>query len=143
MKTMTDHSMQEVQDAIVEEFSLFGEDKASMIGYIIGLGSDMVKLSEMQKIDSYLVYGCLSKVWIVPEYVDDRLFLLADSDALVTRGLMGLLVRVFSGQTRATIAQAPLFFLDKIAFDRLLSVQRRGGLSIAIEHIRGLASAVR
>ena len=126
----------DIQQTLIDEIATFQHQRALIIDYIMSLGKDMLPLPTEKKLDKYLVAGCLSNVWIIPSHQEGKLFLAADSDALITKGLMALVVRVFSGQPYSVISNAELFFIKAIGLDKLLSGQRQSGLQAIINHIR-------
>lgn len=135
-------TMLEIQRNIVDEMSILCGQRDVMVDYIIALGREVEALPVAEQVDSCLVMGCLSKVWIVPTYRDGVLLLRGYSDALITRGLLALLLRVFSGQRSALIVSELIFFVEAIGLDRVISTQRRGGLHAMIDHIKILARSI-
>src|SRR5690554_3756122 len=91
-------TINEIQDEIIEEFSILGDDMESVIFYIMELGQSLPPLDEKYMTDDYLVRGCQSKVWLTAQIENDRLFFLADSNTDITKGLISLLIRIMSGQ---------------------------------------------
>lgn len=125
---------------IVEEFSLF-DDWLGRYEYLIELGKSLPLIDDTHKTDSFRIRGCQSQVWLKPELTDGRMFFKADSDALITKGLIALLVRVLDGQSPEAVADADLAFLDDIGMNEHLSPTRKNGLSAMIDRIRTFASA--
>ena len=103
----------EVQNEIVEEFSLF-EDWMQRYEYMIELGKSIELIDTSNKVDSNLIKGCQSKLWLHAELKDDKLIFKADSEAIITKGIAAVLLRVFSNQTPKNIIEANLEFIDKI-----------------------------
>ncbi len=130
--------IQRVQDEIVEEFSLFS-DWTEKYEYLIDLGKALPPLDVRYKNDLHAVKGCQSKVWLHAEVKDGKLYLNADSDAAITKGIIALLIRVYSGQKIVEISQANLFFIDAIGLQSHLSPTRSNGLKSMIQHIRSYA----
>ena len=106
-------TINEAQDEVIEEFADLTDwmDKYQML---IDLGNDLSELDEKYKNDSNLIDGCQSRVWLQCDYVDGRLIFTADSDALITKGIIALLIHVLSGHTPQEILDADLYFIDKI-----------------------------
>ena len=96
---MSDQSISKIQDEIIDEFAILGDDRESTVFYIMELGSNLEPLEDKFRIDSNLIKGCQSKVWLDAELVNDRLILNADSNTDITKGLISLLIRVLSGQS--------------------------------------------
>ena len=126
------------QDQIVEEFSQFS-DWSDKYEYLIDLGKALPPLDDNFKTDAYLVKGCQSKVWLQAEVQNDRLLLNADSDTVITKGIIALLIRVLSGQRLIDIENADLYFIDMIGLKSHLSPTRSNGLVSMIQHIKSYA----
>lgn len=133
-------SINELQDEVIEEFSDFTDwlDKYQLL---IDLGNDMEPMDESQKTEDNLINGCQSRVWINADYRDGRLFFTAESDALIVKGLIALLLRVLSGQTPDDILSADLYFIDRIGLREHLSPTRSNGLLAMVKQIRMYALA--
>lgn len=131
-------SLKEVEDEIVEEFSSFDEwlDKYE---YIIDLGKSLTDYPEDKKTDEYLIKGCQSRVWLDCEVKDGRLFFTADSDAIITKGIISLLIGVYSGRTPEEIASDDFSFVEQIGLKENLSPTRANGLVSMISTIKQLA----
>jgi cysteine desulfuration protein SufE len=138
---MSDHSINEIQDEIIDEFAILGDDKESTVFYIMELGSNLEPLDDKYKVDSNLIKGCQSKVWLDAELVNDRLVLNADSNTDITKGLISLLIRVLSGQRLDDIINADLYFIEKIGMHNVIGSQRSNGLASMIKQIRLYAIA--
>jgi cysteine desulfuration protein SufE len=130
----------EIEDEIVNEFSFFDnwEDKYE---YIIELGKALAKLDDAYKTDANKVAGCVSQVWLHTAFKDGRLEFEADSDAIITKGLVGLLVKVLSGQKPEDVVAAKLEFIDKIGMKEHLSPTRSNGLVNMIKHMKRSANS--
>lgn len=130
----------ELQDAVIEEFSDFDDwmDKYQML---IDLGNDLEPLDEKYKTEQNLIDGCQSRVWLQCDDVDGKLVFTADSDALIVKGIIALLVRVLSGQTPKDILDADLYFIDRIGLREHLSPTRSNGLLAMIKQIKAYAVA--
>jgi len=120
-------TINEVQDQIVEEFSLF-PGWMEKYEYILDMGKSLPLIDVRYKTDAYLVPGCQSRSWLHVELVDDKVVISADSEALIGKGIISLLLRILSNNTVEDILQADLYFLDKIGLQDNLSMNRAGGL---------------
>lgn len=138
MSTMTKSDIAAIQHDIVEEFSHF-TDWDDKYEYLIDLGKQLPALEPKYKTDVYLVKGCQSQVWLHGEYHDGRIWLTADSDTVITKGIIALLIRAFSGQKPEHIQLASLQYLDDIGLKNHLSPTRSNGLQSMIAYIRSLA----
>ena len=130
----------EVQNEIVEEFSLF-EDWMQRYEYMIELGKSIELIDSSKKIDSNLIKGCQSKLWLHAELNNNKLIFKADSEAIITKGIAAVLLRVFSNQTPEDILNANLDFVDKIGLKEHLSPTRANGLISMIKQIKYYALA--
>ena len=133
-------SIEEIEKEIVGEFSVY-EDWMDKYAYLIEIGSGMSAMEERYKTDDNLIKGCQSRVWFYPEMRDGLLYFTADSDAIITKGIAALLVRVFSGQSPEAIAGADLSFIDEIGLRQHLSPTRSNGLVSMIRQIKMYAIA--
>ena len=129
-------TISEIQDKIVADFSFFDEwmDKYE---YIIEIGKKLAPLDEKYHIEQNLIDGCQSKVWLNAELVDGKVIYTGDSDAIITKGLVSLLISVFSNQSPEDILSANLYFIDKIGLHQHLSPTRSNGLLSMIKQING------
>ncbi|MBN2778806.1 MAG: SufE family protein [Bacteroidales bacterium] len=130
----------EIQDEIVQEFSIF-EDWMDKYAYIIELGNELPELSEEARTDQNLIDGCQSKVWFNANLVEGKIQLEADSDAIITKGIASLLIRVLSNQTPDDILNTELYFIDKIGLNAHLSPTRSNGLMSMIKQLKLYAMA--
>ena len=130
----------EVQNEIVEEFSLF-EDWMQRYEYMIELGKSIELIDPSNKVDSNLIKGCQSKLWLHAELKENKLIFKADSEAIITKGIAAVLLRVFSNQTPEDILNANLDFVDKIGLKEHLSPSRANGLISMIKQIKYYALA--
>jgi cysteine desulfuration protein SufE len=128
------------QDAIIEEFSLF-PDWMEKYEYIIQLGKELPLIEEQYKVDDNLIRGCQSRVWLHPEYKDGKIFFSADSDALITKGLVSMVIRVLSGHAPKEIVDAEVYFIDAIGLRSHLSSTRSNGLLSMLKQIKNYALA--
>ncbi len=128
-------SLQEIQDEIIEEFAVFDEwlDKYE---YLIELGGSLESIDNKFRTNEYLINGCQSKVWINAELVDGKIVFKADSDAIITKGIVALLIKVLSGRTPNEVMNADLFFIDKIGLKQNLSPTRSNGLLAMIKQMK-------
>ena len=133
-------TIQETEDEIVEEFSLFDnwEDKYE---YIIDLGKKLEPLSSEYKIDENKIKGCQSQVWLTADENDGRVFFKADSDAVIVRGLVSMLIRVLSGHTPQEIIDTRLDFINKIGMTNHLAQTRSNGLLSMVKQMKNYALA--
>ena len=133
-------TINEAQDEVIAEFEDFTD---WMVRYqmLIDLGNDLAPLAEQYKNDSNLIDGCQSRVWVQCDYREGRLVFTADSDALITKGIIALLIRVLSNHTPKEIVDADLYFIDKIGLREHLSPTRSNGLLSMVKQIRMYAVA--
>lgn len=133
-------SIQEIENEIVEDFSLFDswDDKYE---YIIDLGKKLPVLEEKHKLDENKVRGCQSTVWLVADYIDGKIFFKADSDAIIVKGLISMLIRVLSGHTPDEIIEASLGFIQKIGMTTHLAQTRANGLLAMVKQMKNYALA--
>ncbi|WP_207533281.1 SufE family protein [Desertivirga arenae] len=134
-------TINEKQDELVEEFE-FLSDWMDKYEHIIGEAKELPEMQEDLKQDKYIIKGCQSKVWLYPEYKDGKLYFKADSDAIISKGLVGLIVRVLSGYTPEEIQTADLYFIDKIGLKEHLSPTRSNGLLAMVKQIKLYALAL-
>lgn len=120
---------------IVEEFEMF-ENWLDKYNYIIELGNELEGLDEEHKSQKYLISGCQSQVWLTSEFREGKVYFNADSDAIITKGIVFLLIRVLSGQSPTDILNYDLAFLDKVGLNSHLSPTRSNGLNSMIKQIR-------
>jgi len=133
-------SIKAKEQEIVEEFSLF-DDWMDKYNYIIEVGKSIDKIDEKYRKNQYLITGCQSQVWVHAEYKDGKVYFKADSDALITAGIVGLLMRVLSEQPPEEIIHADLSFIDEIGLKEHLSQTRSNGLVNMIKQMKLYALA--
>jgi len=133
-------SIEEKQNELIEEFE-FLEDWTDKYEHIIALGKSLNKIDEEFKTDEYLIKGCQSNVWLHAELKDGAIYFSADSDAIITKGLISLIVRIFSGQGAQEIIEADLSFIDNIGLREHLSPTRSNGLLNMVKQIKFYALA--
>ena len=129
-----------IQDEIIDEFSMF-EDWDERYQYVIDLGKTLPLIDEQYKTDENIIKGCQSRVWLHAEERDGNVVLTADSDAILTKGIIAILIRVFSGQSPEAILQADTAFIDEIGLKEHLSPTRANGLVSMIKQIKMYALA--
>jgi cysteine desulfuration protein SufE len=132
--------IQEIQDEIVDEFDMF-EDWMQRYEYMIDLGKSLPLIEEQYKTDDNIIKGCQSKVWVHAELEDNKLVFTADSDAIITKGIIAILIRAFSNQKPADIIEANTNFIDEIGLKEHLSATRANGLVSMIKQIKLYAVA--
>jgi len=132
--------IKEIQDEIVDEFSMF-DDWMERYEYIIELGKKLPLIKEEFKTENNLIKGCQSKVWLQGEQNDDKVVFTADSDAILTKGIIAILIRTFSDQTASDILESNMDFIDEIGLKEHLSPTRANGLVSMIKNIKMYALA--
>lgn len=133
-------TLDEKQNEIIEEFELF-DDWMDKYNYLIELSKDLPEMDPKNKNDKNLIEGCQSKVWLNAEMKDGKLVFEADSDAIITKGIIALLVDVLSGRTPQEIVDADLYFIDRIGLKENLSPTRSNGLVAMMNKIKAYALA--
>lgn len=133
-------TINEIQDDIVEEFSVF-DDWMDKYSYLIEIGNDLDGFQEENRLDNNLIEGCQSKVWLHAELKDGKIEYSADSDAIIVKGIVALLVKVLSGRTPDEILESELSFVEKIGLKEHLSPTRSNGLVAMIKQMRLFAIA--
>ena len=133
-------SIQEEQDAIVKEFEIFDE-WLDRYEYLIELSKDLAPFDPKYKTNEYLIAGCQSRVWLTAEMQEGRVVYRAETDAIITKGIISLLIRVLSGQKPEDVVQADLYFIDKISLRQNLTPTRSNGLLSMIKQMKLYALA--
>ncbi|WP_417858004.1 SufE family protein [Xanthomarina gelatinilytica] len=133
-------SIQDIQNDIIEEFAMF-DDWEERYQYIIDLGKTLPLIDEQYKTDDYLIKGCQSKVWVHANMENNKIVFTADSDAIITKGVIAILIRVFSNQHPKDIIDANTDFIDKIGLKEHLSPTRANGLVSMIKQLKMYAIA--
>lgn len=133
-------AIEEIQEEIVDEFSLF-DDWMQRYEYMIDLGKALPLIEDQYKTDDNIIKGCQSKVWVHAELEDEKLVFTADSDAIITKGIIAILIRVFSHQKPKDIIEANTAFIDKIGLKEHLSPTRANGLVSMIKQLKLYAIA--
>jgi cysteine desulfuration protein SufE len=133
-------TINEVQDEIIEEFSIF-DDWMDRYSLLIELGNSLEKLDKKHKVESNLIEGCQSRVWLQADYVDGKIIFKAESDAVIVKGIIALLIKVLSNRTPDEIIKADLYFIERIGLRDHLSPTRSNGLVSMIKDMRFYAMA--
>lgn len=133
-------TIKEIQQEIIDEFSMF-DDWDERFQYTIDLGKSLPLIEEKYKTDENTIKGCQSKVWLHSKEKDGKIVFTADSDAIITKGIIAILIRVFSNQTANDILEADTAFIDKIGLKEQLSPTRANGLVSMIKQIKMYALA--
>lgn len=131
-------TINEKQDEIIEDFAIY-DDWMEKYEYIIELGKDLPIIDETKKTDDRLISGCQSQVWLDANVKDGKLYFTADSDAIITKGIIGLLIRVINDEKPEDIIKSELYFIDKIGLKEHLSPTRSNGLLSMVNKIKMLA----
>jgi cysteine desulfuration protein SufE len=135
MKTLT-----EVQNDIIDEFSIY-EDWMDKYNFLIEISKELLPFNDQYKSNENLIKGCQSRVWLNGELIDGKVVFTADSDAIITKGIIALLIRLLSNRTPDEIINAELFFIDQIGLKENLSPTRANGLVSMIKQMRMYALA--
>jgi cysteine desulfuration protein SufE len=133
-------TIKEVQENIIDEFSLF-DDWMDKYNLLIDIGKDLPVIDPKYKVKDFLIEGCQSKVWLHPEYDGKLITFTADSDAIITRGIVALLIRVLSNRSPEEILATELYFIDKIGLRQNLSPTRSNGLLSMVRQMKLYAMA--
>lgn len=133
-------TIKEVQDNIIDEFSLF-DDWMDKYNLLIDLGKELKVIDPKFKVKDFLIEGCQSKVWLHPEFDGKLITFTADSDAIITRGIVALLIKVLSGRTPEEILATDLYFIEKIGLRQNLSPTRSNGLLSMVRQMKLYAMA--
>lgn len=133
-------SLKQIQDEIIEEFSVFN-DWLDKYDYLIELGNELPEIDAEHKTDEYLINGCQSKVWLNADYKDGKIWYHADSDAIIVRGIVALLVKALNGLPPKEIVENDLYFIDEIGLKQNLSPTRSNGLVAMVKKMKTYALA--
>ena len=133
-------TIKDIQEEIIEEFEIF-DDWMHKYEYLIDLGKELDPIDKKYKTEDNLIKGCQSRVWLHAEYTDGRIIYTADSDAIMTKGIVAILINVLSGQTPSEISTAKLDFINKIGLKEQLSPTRANGLVSMIKQMKLYALA--
>lgn len=129
-------TIKEIEQEIIEEFAIFGEDWEGKYEHLIDLGKSLPKIKEEYKTEDRIIKGCQSKVWLHTEVKDGKVIYTADSDAIITKGMVALMIRVLSEQKAEDIVNADLEFINKIGLKEHLSPTRANGLVSMIKQMK-------
>ena len=138
---MNNGSINQVQDQIIENFEYLGDDKESLVFYIMELGQGLPSLDDQYKIEENIIKGCQSKVWLITGFEDGRVIFQADSNTEITKGLISLLIQVLTGRTPDEIIDADLYFVEKIGMKNVIGSQRSNGFLAMIKQMKLFALA--
>jgi len=136
-------SINEIQDEIIAEFSLLGDDMESTIFYIMELGQQLPPLEDLYRTEANTVKGCQSKVWLTTDFKNDGVIFRADSNTEITKGLISLLIRLWNERTPEEILDTDLYFIDKIGMKKVIGSQRSNGFAAMIRQMKFYALAYR
>ena len=128
-------SIKQIQDEIIEDFNIFS-NWVEKYEYLIDLGKELPKIDDEQMVDSNLIKGCQSRVWLNATKLNGKIIFTADSDAIMTKGIIALLINVLSNQSAYDITNADLYFINKIGLNEQLSATRANGLSSMIKQMK-------
>ena len=134
-------TIKEIQEEIVDEFAMF-DDWMQRYEYIIELGKSLPLIEDQYKVEENLIRGCQSKVWLHAEKKDDKIVFTADSDAILTKGIIAILIRTFSDQKAVDVMNADTSFIDEIGLKEHLSPTRANGLVSMLKQIKLYAIAL-
>jgi cysteine desulfuration protein SufE len=134
-------SIQDIENEIISEFEILGDDRESTIFYIMEIGDKLPAFPEELKNEDHIIKGCQSKVWLTAELKGDKINYLADSNTDITKGLIYLLIRVLSGKSPSEILNADLNFIEKIGMGNIIGSQRSNGLTAMIKQMKMYALA--
>lgn len=133
-------TINEIQDEIIEEFSMF-DDWMDRYALLIDLGNSLGKLDDKYKTENNLIEGCQSRVWLQADYSDGKIVFHAESDAVIVKGIIALLIKVLSGHTPTEIIETDLYFIEKIGLKEHLSPTRSNGLLSMVKQMKFYAMA--
>ena len=128
-------TIQEIENQLVDEFAAF-DDWLDKYDIILDMGKSLPPIDPKFKTDQFIISGCQSKVWLHAEYLDGKVFFTADSDAIITKGIVSMLVKVLSGQTPDAIQSADLNFINRIGLKEHLSPTRSNGLASMVKQMK-------
>lgn len=134
-------NINQIQDEIIEEFSIY-DDWMDKYALLIEMGNALPQMSDADKTPEHIIEGCQSRVWIKAEMQDGQMSLVGDSDAVIVRGIVALLLKVLNGQTPQTILESELYFIKEIGLQEHLSPTRSNGLVSMLRQIRLFAATL-
>jgi cysteine desulfuration protein SufE len=135
--------IEQIQDQIIDDFSVLDGDMEMTVFYIMELGQKLPDMPEADKIEDNIVKGCQSKVWLTANLYDGGILFVADSNTAITKGLVSLLIRIFQGQKPNDILNADLYFMKKIGMERFIGTQRSNGFAAMIKQMKIYALALK
>ena len=130
------NAIKDIEEEIISEFEIFGEDWEGKYEHIIDLGRTLPLIEEKFKTEQNIIKGCQSRVWLNSELREGKIYFTADADAIITKGMVGLMIRVLNGQTAKDIIESKLEFIDKIGLKEHLSPTRANGLVSMINRMK-------
>jgi len=133
-------TIQERQEEVIEEFEMF-EDWMDKYEYLISLGKELPMIQEGQKVEDNLIKGCQSRVWLAADLKENKIQFTADSDAIITKGIISLMIRVLTNSTPQEITSADLYFIDQVGLKEHLSPTRSNGLVSMVKQMKMYAIA--
>ncbi len=133
-------TINEIQDQIIDNFMLFEDDMESRLFYLMDLGKKLPEMPAEHQTDEFIVKGCQSKVWLYPVYEDGKVYFEANSNTEITKGLVSLLVQIWSGKTKEEILASDLYFIEKIGMGGMIGSQRSNGFASMIKKMKYYAS---
>jgi cysteine desulfuration protein SufE len=134
-------TINQIQDEIIQEFSLLDGDMEMTVFYIMELGQKLPEMREEAKTEENIVKGCQSKVWLTSTMDGDKIHFIADSNTAITKGLVSLLIRIYDGQTPENILHSDLYFMNRIGMERFIGTQRSNGFAAMIKQMKLYALA--
>ena len=134
-------TINQIQDEIINDFSLLDGDMEMTVFYIMELGQKLPDMPESEKTDENIVKGCQSKVWLTAALDNNKIYFQADSNTAITKGLVSLLTRIFNGQSPDDILHSDLYFMKRIGMDRFIGTQRSNGFAAMIKQMKLYALA--
>jgi len=129
-------TIKDIEEEIISEFEIFGEDWEGKYEHIIDLGRSLPLIDDKFKTEENIIKGCQSRVWLNSEMKDGKIYFTADADAIITKGMIGLMIRVMNGQTAKDIIESKLEFINKIGLKEHLSPTRANGLVSMINRMK-------
>ncbi len=136
-------SINENQDAIISEFEILAGDLEMTNFYVMELGQKLPDMKEEDKTETNIVKGCQSKVWLTAALSEGKIVFQADSNTAITKGLVSMLVRIFSGQSPDDILNSDLYFIEKIGMNRFIGTQRSNGFGAMVKQMKLFALALK
>ncbi|MBK7309652.1 MAG: SufE family protein [Sphingobacteriaceae bacterium] len=129
-------SIEEIENEIIQEFEIFGDDWEGKYEHLIDLGKSLPIINQENKTEENIIKGCQSRVWLNSAIKNGKIFFTADSDAIITKGMVALMIRVFNGQSAKDIVEAKLEFINKIGLKEHLSPTRANGLLSMVNRMK-------